>query len=532
MNRHLLSLTLPALAAVSLSAFAAVPRGYYDSLEGLYGVELKKAVKELIYQHTVIHYGEAVEGNAFAEAEIGTWTVFAESDVRTVDDHLCWWDMYSANNLWVADGHPGLQIEHSVANSWWGGESGSKEAYNDLHHLNPANGDANNQKSNWPLGEIAGNPYWTNDVTTIGTPKSGMGDGATRVFQPHPYYRGDFARAYFYIFTIYDEIPWKEESSWMYEVASDLMLKPWASDMLLSWAAADPVSWKEADRNEAVYKYQNNRNPFIDCPQLAEHIWGARKDQPFHYSLYTPRFEDIEYPGYDQTFAEMNKGQWVPVSSGDELQEDCDFWVITPNKNRAMTYTLISTGKAIDECSTGPLKELKTYPDVITGMPQEAAVVRLEKDGDHWYVGVYDPEDNFMGYINVKTKNNAIFSQSKEETCKAKISIDSEKGTTLIVYTLGDGDYTLQYNSGNPRFAAYSSNQNPLKLYRTSDTLLEDPEIPEEENGVGATWTDDAEEVIAIYDINGRLVSTRSTSGLEKGIYVVVSNFGTKKIRK
>ena len=44
----------------------------------------------------------------------------------------------------------------------------------------------------------------------------------------------------------------------------------------------DPVSQKEIDRNEAVYRIQNNRNPFIDYPQLAEYLWGDKKGEAFY----------------------------------------------------------------------------------------------------------------------------------------------------------------------------------------------------------------------------------------------------------
>ena len=48
----------------------------------------------------------------------------------------------------------------------------------------------------------------------------------------------------------------------------------WAINLLMKWHRQDPVSQKELDRNEAVYAQQKNRNPFIDHPELAEHIWG------------------------------------------------------------------------------------------------------------------------------------------------------------------------------------------------------------------------------------------------------------------
>ena len=111
MNARLSSLAGASLCALALAtpAVADAPAGYYDSLEGKTGVALKKAVKAIVRKHTVISYGDA------------TWNAFRKTDVRVVNGKECWWDMYSSNNVAVSSGHPGMNIEHSVANSWWGG---------------------------------------------------------------------------------------------------------------------------------------------------------------------------------------------------------------------------------------------------------------------------------------------------------------------------------------------------------------------------------------------------------------------------
>ena len=38
---------------------------------------------------------------------------------------------------------------------------------------------------------------------------------------------------------------------------------------LLAWHQADPPDARERERNEVVYSFQGNRNPFIDQPQWA-----------------------------------------------------------------------------------------------------------------------------------------------------------------------------------------------------------------------------------------------------------------------
>lgn len=48
-----------------------------------------------------------------------------------------------------------------------------------------------------------------------------------------------------------------------------------SKELLLKWNAQDPVDEYEIHRNEAVYKIQGNRNPFIDHPETATLIWGT-----------------------------------------------------------------------------------------------------------------------------------------------------------------------------------------------------------------------------------------------------------------
>ncbi len=284
-----------------MTAAAAPPQGYYDNLYGKTGTALKQAVKAAVADHKVISYGES------------TWEAFEVTDVRVVDGREIWYDMYSNVMESVATGHNGLNIEHSVPNSWWGGKSGSPAAYSDLHLLNPSNSDANNRKSNWPMAAV-GSVTWTNGLSMLGAPAPGLGGGSSTVFEPADEFKGDFARTYFYVFTLYDDIPWQNATDYMYDAASPLTLRPWAYDMLLEWAEADPVDSREAARNEAIYGIQGNRNPFVDMPGLMNYIWGPSSGLAFEQSdaaqtivnrPEAPVFEGMEMPALN-TYA----GRW------------------------------------------------------------------------------------------------------------------------------------------------------------------------------------------------------------------------------
>jgi endonuclease I len=166
--------------------------------------------------------------------------------------------------------------EHSVPKSWFGGYT---PMYTDLFHLYPTDGYVNNKRGNLPIGKVTNTTWTSTNGSKVGT--SNISGYSGQVFEPIDSFKGDFARTYFYMATCY-----KDKNLGM-ETQSNFTggdLKPWAKTLLLQWAAMDPVSQKEISRNNAVYQIQNNRNPFIDYPELAEKVFG-NDATPFNTSV-------------------------------------------------------------------------------------------------------------------------------------------------------------------------------------------------------------------------------------------------------
>ncbi len=300
----------------AIFAQAEIPAGYYDSLSGKKGEELKTAVKAVAFpeEFSRVRYGD------------DTWEAFRNTDVRIINGVTIWWDMYS-NNMVPTETHRGLNIEHSVANSWFGAKD-AKDAYADLIHLNPSNEAANNKKDNLPLGEVA-TIAWQNELVKIGAPKAGTAGSASKVFEPADEYKGDFARAYFYIFTVYDGENWKTDQP-MYKYDAVATLEPWAVDLLCRWAANDPVDSKEIKRNEEIFKIQKNRNPFIDYPELIEHIWGGKKDVAFTPGKQAEAIDRPAEPVFTSrrlTAVNTYSSRWWNGEVVGIAHEDGDLWV-------------------------------------------------------------------------------------------------------------------------------------------------------------------------------------------------------------
>jgi len=235
-----------------------IPAGYYASAEGLLGETLRGALHNIIDGHSSISY-------------TGLWTAYYTTDDKPNGKV---WDMYSD----VPDGTPpyeydftdhpgsagaegtGFNREHSWPASWFGDVSPMNT---DVFMVVPTDNEVNNRRSNYPYGEVGAATWTSLNGSKLG-PCVYPGYTGT-VFEPIDAYKGDFARAYFYMSTRY----FGEDGSWPGSPMTDgSQLLPWAEALLLEWNAADPVSTKEIDRNEAVYAIQGNRNPYIDRPDF------------------------------------------------------------------------------------------------------------------------------------------------------------------------------------------------------------------------------------------------------------------------
>ncbi|MCM1348895.1 MAG: endonuclease [Firmicutes bacterium] len=281
------------IAAMALIGQATVPAGYYSSLKGKSESELKTALYQIINPHTLVSSYQNLP------------QYFQKTDVYPNSQR--WWDMYSDIPLY-APSFKGLNREHSLPKSWWGGST-TIPAYTDLNHLYPAEADANQAKSNYPLGKVVGTVSFTNGISKVGVGQNS--GGAKYVFEPADEYKGDFARTYFYMVTCYQNLNWRY--TYMCRDGVYPSLQQWAIDLLLEWHRNDKVSQKELDRNEQVFLVQNNRNPFIDYPELVEYIWGNKKGQ-----AYMP----------DET----------PVTPGQEAN------LITPPNGMTLDFSQVATG--------------------------------------------------------------------------------------------------------------------------------------------------------------------------------------------
>jgi hypothetical protein len=287
MKRHL-SIFASLLFAIGMMA-ETIPAGYYDAINGKQDAALKTALSTIVRGGTRYDYGVTTYHSTNNPPEwmagdlkaYGTWQAFPFTDVK--EDGTIW-DMYSNCVRYyphkLGDSGCSLNIEHCLPKSWWGGDV--NDAYKDLYHLNPSDQRANGQKNNYPPGHVTKGDKFDNGSFRMDAAKSSS--YGFICYEPELQYRGDFARAYFYIATAYEDYTWKSSTT-PFDAAkamdndSYLEFKPWLIEVLLDWHREDPVSDKERCRADRISDIQHNRNPYIDYPELVEYIWGNKKGQ-------------------------------------------------------------------------------------------------------------------------------------------------------------------------------------------------------------------------------------------------------------
>ncbi len=321
MKRALISF----LIVVTATALWAQPQASYytaSTLDGKNGRALELALQAIVNPHTKIKYSNlwtAYETTDLAPADSIPASYTGENVMLVYDMYawMQWFPKFYEDNNHTQTG--GINREHCVPNSWWGGEEGNDIAYTDLHHLVPSDGAANNAKQNFSLGDSVsgftrsfptatgmynGKTYVTpqnacSHVWNVPTSMQSAYSGATKLFEPADIYKGDFARMYLYVVCAYEGlITWQTSENCMFVTnANDHYtdIEPWALNLLLKWHRNDPVSEKERVRNNAVESLQNNRNPFIDYPELVEFIWGNRSNETFSLAAATCSYNSVYY---------------------------------------------------------------------------------------------------------------------------------------------------------------------------------------------------------------------------------------------
>lgn len=252
------------------------PENYYETLNGLSGNNLRQGLQNIIANPSVVRaqtYADLVE--LLKEADQNplnsnqVWLVYTEQgraklDFQTTSANTGVWNREHAYPR-SRGGFGSIDLD-SLADGrdifWPTNADSVRHANSDAHAIRAEDAAENSNRGNQFYGQYSG-------------PAGNMGS-----------FKGDMARSIFYAAVRYnalDVVPGYPEG--MVGLFGDL-------DTLLQWHRNDPPDDYEMNRNNVVYSWQFNRNPFIDQPGLVEYLWGNNIGQNWQNQLATSVVND------------------------------------------------------------------------------------------------------------------------------------------------------------------------------------------------------------------------------------------------
>lgn len=269
-----------------------IPQDYYAEAINLAGDDLKEALHQIIANHIPYPY---------TSSSTDTWDILQDSDQDPENNNniLLVYTNRSQDKGYRDGSGNYSQYENgngTQSNSWnrehiWPKSHGFPNqddiAYRDVHNLKPCDRSVNASR---------GVKDFDNGGNNHDEALSCLTDFDS--WEPADFVKGDVARILFYMVVRYDP------GYNYYNETFDLELVDYTTpdnfdpilgklSTLLEWHVLDPVDDFEVNRNEVIYSYQQNRNPFIDHPELVDYIWGENNNQNWSGSLntYNPELE-------------------------------------------------------------------------------------------------------------------------------------------------------------------------------------------------------------------------------------------------
>ena len=255
------------LLFLSTSTLAQIPDNYYDNAANKSGDALKTALYNIIKEHKEFPY---------TSTSTDVWDILknADRDPNNASNVIGIYSGFSMDGAAEYASGRGWSREHVWAKSR--GDFGtSKGAGTDCHHIVAEDVSTNSARSNRNFDEC-NKPYTDNAGTYNGATMS-FTSSTVNTWKPRTEVKGDVARMLFYMATRY-EGEGSEPNLELTEILQSFNSKePLHGKLstLLKWHEEDPVSETEQNRNNIIYNYQSNRNPFIDHPEYVACIWGA-----------------------------------------------------------------------------------------------------------------------------------------------------------------------------------------------------------------------------------------------------------------
>ena len=236
---------------------STAPDDYYSSADGLAGQNLRDAIQAIIADQSVVRahsYADAYNIIELAdenpENSNEVWMVYSEESRakylrQSGSTGTGFWNREhtfprSRGDFFSIDDD---DIEFGMDFWWTTNADSTRHANSDAHALRVIDANENGSRGNKHYGDYTG-------------PTGNQGS-----------FKGDVARAVFFLAVRYEDLQivngFPDTNNQLGDLAT-----------LLTWHQNDPPDDYEMNRNNVVFEWQKNRNPFIDNPELVDFIFG------------------------------------------------------------------------------------------------------------------------------------------------------------------------------------------------------------------------------------------------------------------
>jgi len=359
---------------IDLSGQYAYGQSYYSSTQNQNGDALLSALETLLNNATTLSYNtardhmymtidnEKVNGQG---ASVNTLTcVYSGIQVTGYSSRT------AAQNM-------GFNTEHTFPQSMFNSAQPMKA---DLHHLFPTEGSANSTRSNHPFGIVA------NVTSQVGLSALGTNSGGSTVFEPHDGQKGATARAMLYFGARYPQ-----HASFLAQ----------QEGLMRTWSHAFPPTSVDVQRNNDIYSFQQNRNPFVDYPVLMDRVKSFSNSGP----------EPIDP---EMLLAEQIINFAMADSTGRYMYE---FPVVNTGDAPLILSNVTATGVGLSAEVVEPIS--------LSVAPGDAARIRIyfDRSGSEYPSGSLDFNSNVFGLPNMSIPISGM---------DLSVSVDAQMGAVSI----------------------------------------------------------------------------------------------------
>jgi len=366
---------------INENGFAQLPGHYYGGFMGLNGSVLQDTLNNIISKQLKYSYDEV-------------WDILKDSDKdpNNIDNIIMVYCARSRNKNQVDLGasFDYSSTDYTRNNSWnrehiWSqshGEFGYTNGVGtDVHNLKPADFNVNSSRNNLDF-DNGGNAH----AEAVGC----FYDADS--WEPRDEMKGDIARIIFYMTVRYDGEAGEPNLTLAETVNNSPNPIFGKLSTLLEWNRNDPPDDFERRRNDVIYNWQKNRNPFIDYPVLADLIWGGKSAGNIKI------FNFKQNPTLVNSSSSVNLAASITTKSGTITKAVLYYGYSYNNLSDSITMSLVS-GKYTADILAGDEASRLYYKIKATNSLNESDVLR----GDFIVKKTLEPGDVIIVGFNTST---------------------------------------------------------------------------------------------------------------------------------